>query len=387
MSSPADKPAPGLGHDPAVAARVEQLYSDHAELVRSVCRSLLRDRLEAEDAVQQTFLSAHRTLANGTSPRDDPAWLATIARHECLARVRARMREPLPIELEEASSAADAHAAAVRRHDADQLRRALAELPAQQREAILLREVRGLSYQEVASALSVTTSAVESLVFRARRSLQTRLRGALAALSPGWLASARELAVRAGGGVAAPTAAKVAAVGVGTVLFAGGALTPTMIGLGHAPSSGRNASKQPAHRVARVVSPEAPVHPRLFAAAAPKPDKVFNSPRALSDVARSSARPERAGTSGFDAHRDDGNHGASVDRRSGSSDDSSATDGGGGDRVSSSIGTAGSSDDSSNTNTGSSSDDSSSPTTTTETTTTDTSTDMTTTAPTTTVGD
>jgi RNA polymerase sigma factor (sigma-70 family) len=386
MSTPADKPVPAPGHDPAVAARVEQLYADHAELVRSVCRSLLRDRLEAEDAMQQTFLSAHRTLANGTSPRDDPAWLATIARHECLARVRARMREPLPIELEEASSAADAHAAAVRRHDADQLRTALAELPAQQREAILLREVRGLSYQEVASALSVTTSAVESLVFRARRSLQARLRGALAALSPGWLASARELAVRAGGGVAAPTAAKVAAVGVGTVLFAGGALTPTMIGLGHAPSAGRNASRPPAHRAVRLASPKASVQPRLFAAGPRKPDTVFSSPRALRDVVRSSARPERAGTSGPDAHRDDGNRSSSADGRSGSSDDSSTTDGGGGDRVSSSTGTAGSSDDSSKTEMGSS-DDSSSPATTIETTTTDTSTDTTTTAPTTTVGD
>src|SRR5690349_18123767 len=82
---------------------------------------------------------------------------------------RSQMREPLPIELDEATAGADAHASAVRRHEADELRKALAGLPRQQREAILLREVRGLSYEEVASALSVTNSAVESLVFRARR--------------------------------------------------------------------------------------------------------------------------------------------------------------------------------------------------------------------------
>lgn len=236
MSSLTDQPASDPDRNPAVAARVEQLYASHAALVRSVCRSLLRDRSEAEDAVQQTFLSAQRALVNGSSPRDEAAWLATIARHECLARVRARMREPLPLplelELEEGDAGSDAHTAAVRRHEAVELREALAELPAQQRAAILLREVRGLSYQEVASSLSVTTAAVESLLFRARRSLQTRLREALAAVSPvGWLRDQLD------GGLAGPAAAKVAAVGVGTLVATGGAVVgPTVIGLGHAPT-------------------------------------------------------------------------------------------------------------------------------------------------------
>ena len=232
MSSLTDQPASDPDRNSAVAARVEQLFSSHAALVRSVCRSLLRDRFEAEDAVQQTFLSAQRALVNGSSPRDEAAWLATIARHECLARVRARMREPLPLELEEGDAGSDAHTAAVRRHEAVELREALAELPAQQRAAILLREVRGLSYQEVASSLSVTTAAVESLLFRARRSLQTRLREALAAVSPvGWLRDQLD------GGLAGPAAAKVAAVGVGTLVATGGAVVgPTVIGLGHAPT-------------------------------------------------------------------------------------------------------------------------------------------------------
>ena len=234
MSSLTDQPASDPDRNPAVAARVEQLYASHAALVRSVCRSLLRDRSEAEDAVQQTFLSAQRALVNGSAPRDEAAWLATIARHECLARVRARMREPLPLELEleMGDAGSDAHTAAVRRHEAVELREALAELPAQQRAAILLREVRGLSYQEVASSLSVTTAAVESLLFRARRSLQTRLREALAAVSPvGWLRDQLD------GGLAGPAAAKVAAVGVGTLVATGGAVVgPTVIGLGHAPT-------------------------------------------------------------------------------------------------------------------------------------------------------
>jgi RNA polymerase sigma factor (sigma-70 family) len=275
MSSPADQPASGHDPNPAVAARVEQLYASHSALVRSVCRSLLRDRSEAEDAVQQTFLSAQRALVNGSSPRDGAAWLATIARHECLARVRARMREPLPTELEEAQSALDAHTAAVRRHEAGELRDAIAELPAQQREAILLREVRGLSYQEVASSLSLTTSAVESLLFRARRSLQMRLKEALASLSPApWL---RELAARlAGGGLAGPAAAKVAAVGLGTAVATSGALVgPTVIGVGHAPARSFSSPPAPRHRPAH----SAASNPTVWTAVPSHPNRVEPLPR------------------------------------------------------------------------------------------------------------
>jgi RNA polymerase sigma-70 factor (ECF subfamily) len=262
MSRFADQPAADAGRDPSVAARVEQLYENHEALVRSICRSLLRDRVEAEDAVQQTFLSAQRALLNGSSPRDAAAWLATIARHESLSRVRARMREPLPLEVEERASGPDAHAAAVQRHETGELRDALAQLPLQQRQAILLRELRGLSYQEVAAALSVTTSAVESLLFRARRTLQTRLGEGLASFSlGGWVQLLRERAARiAGGGLAAPAAAKVAAVGIGTAVVTGGALVgPTVLGLGHAPRAVRSASPPTSHRASHPEPAKTPV--------------------------------------------------------------------------------------------------------------------------------
>ena len=227
------------------ARRVEELYTAHGRLVRSVCRSLLRDRGEAEDAAQQTFLSAQRALANGSEPREPAAWLATIARNECLARVRERMREPLPVDAEPTEFAADAHSEAVSRYEVATLREALADLPRAQREAILLRELRGLSYDEVARALSVTTAAVESLIFRARRTLQVRLSEALPAFSPVAL-FARVFG--SGGDAAAPVVAKVAAVGVGAVLLAGGAaLGPRAFGLGHAATKTRQ-SAPPVHR-------------------------------------------------------------------------------------------------------------------------------------------
>ena len=294
MSSLADQPASDAVRDPAIAARVEQLYESHVALVRSVCRSLLRDRVEAEDAVQQTFLSAQRALLNGSSPQDAGAWLATIARHESLARVRGRMREPLPMEVEEQQAAPDAHAAAVGRHDAGALRDALAELPVQQREAILLREVRGFSYQEVAASLSVTTSAVESLLFRARRRLQTRLQGSLAALSLGeWVQPLRDLVARlVGGGVAAPAAAKVAVVGLGTAVVAGGAVVgPTTLGPGHVPQTVTRVARPPAHRVFQTVTPKAPV---TSSASASHPAGVDSAPRhEVSDVQRTAGTQRR----------------------------------------------------------------------------------------------
>lgn len=229
MSVPSDQPFPG--RPGAAAARVEELYEAHASTVRAICRSMLRDRVEAEDAEQQTFLSAQRALANGSRPDDPAAWLAVIARNECLARVRGRMREPLPVEEPEGGAAPDAHAAAVQRHEVAELRDALAELPAQQREALLLRELRGLSYEEVAVSLAVTTSAVESLLFRARRRLQSRLREALAGFFP-W------------------AAAKVAALALGAAVVTGSAVIATPHLLSHAPRS--RAAPAHRHRVVRV---------------------------------------------------------------------------------------------------------------------------------------
>jgi RNA polymerase sigma factor (sigma-70 family) len=277
MTSVAREPARGSTD---VAACVEELYRSHAALVRSLCRGLLRDAAEAEDAVQQTFLSAHRALANGSTPREPAAWLATIARNECVARVRANMRMPLPVDLETSDVAADTHDVAVRRQGMAELRDALAGLPAQQRDAILLREFRGLSYEEVAGTLSVTTSAVESLLFRARRTLQVRLREALAALSPGELLGR----LMGPGGLVAPAAAKIVALGLGTAIVTGGAvLGPNVIGLGHAPATPRaHAAPATADRSRHNTAvPAAPSRPQglLATHALPKAQDVVEPKR------------------------------------------------------------------------------------------------------------
>lgn len=305
MSVPSNRLGPGVP-DAGVALRVQELHAAHAPAVRAICRSMLRDRLEAEDAEQQTFLSAHRALANGSRPEDAAAWLAVIARNECLARIRGRMREPLPVEEPDTLAAPDAHEAAVRRAHVGELRDALAELPAQQRDALLLREVRGLSYEEVAASLAVTTSAVESLLFRARRRLQTRLREALAGVFPaGWGEAVRELAVRlAGSGLGAPAAAKAVAVGVGTAVVTGGAVLATPHLLAHAPSRHAlsiHARPRHAHTVRRppiAVAPAAPVGVWTPVAQHPAPTPTSVATRKRTTEAHDSSGSERERSDG-----------------------------------------------------------------------------------------
>ena len=171
--------------DPTVSrsgALASELFEQHSEMVLSVCRVLLLDRAEAEDAMQQTFFSAYRSILAGSEPRQPAAWLATIARNECLNRIRARTREQLgePVS-RETRGAPDALNSAIAREDLRTLGRTIRELPDQQREALLLHEFHGLSYGEVAATIGVSESAIGSLLFRARTRLRSVLHRAYAA--------------------------------------------------------------------------------------------------------------------------------------------------------------------------------------------------------------
>ncbi len=247
---------PGAG---AAAARTEELYGRYARTVSGLCGALLRNRAEAEDATQQTFLSAHRALLAGTEPREPAAWLATIARNECWGRIRARMREPLPTDdIELASGERDPLAEAIRSADLAALWSAIASLPLQQRDALLLREFGGLSYEELAAALSVTGPAVESLLFRARQRLRAQLRTAYASLTgASWL----EAVARTFAGSSAPVAAKVAALGVGAAAVGSGVVVAPQVFENHHPRTPAPVHAAPHQvRAARVVAPAPAAH-------------------------------------------------------------------------------------------------------------------------------
>lgn len=263
-SAPSHEPATPKGRpgDGAARERTEEYYARFGRVVRALCRSLLRDPADAEDATQQVFLSAHRALLNGSTPKEPAAWLVTIARNECWTRVRARMREPLASTDEEIESVSgDAAAEAARRADVAALWAAIHELPDQQRQALVLRELGGLTYDELAATLTVTTPAVESLLFRARRRLRSRLKDAYATLSGApWIGSL----VRLLAGSAPAVATKAVALGFGAAAVTGGAIVaPQVIHEAHPPPThgAATTTRSAPRRVPRSVSavPAAPL--------------------------------------------------------------------------------------------------------------------------------
>jgi RNA polymerase sigma-70 factor, ECF subfamily len=200
------------------------LYERHSERILAFCVRRLRNREEAEDAVQQTFLKAFAAMRGGFRPSVERAWLYRIAENVCADRLRAHVRR-VRHETKDAGALLEVLPARDSK-PIEGLDQALAALPPQQRQALLLREWQGLSYSEIASELQLSHSAVETLLFRARRSLARRLEAI--PMIP-WLKSALF-----GGGAGAKAAAAVAV----TVTVGVGAATVAPTVLDRAPSEG-----------------------------------------------------------------------------------------------------------------------------------------------------
>jgi RNA polymerase sigma-70 factor, ECF subfamily len=207
----------GTSHD------TEALYREHHAAVARLCRALLRDRAEAEDATQQVFLAAHRALLNGSAPREPLAWLLAVARHECYARFRQRAATPVPTGDVPDGSTPDASAHVLRAGELATVWEEVGQMPRAQREAFLLREIRGLSYGQLAEELSLSTPSVRSLLLRARARLRHRLRDVAAGLGGApWVQSLVRLVAGGDGASPVPAATKAAAVGLGALALVGG---------------------------------------------------------------------------------------------------------------------------------------------------------------------
>ncbi|MEX2464428.1 MAG: sigma-70 family RNA polymerase sigma factor, partial [Gaiellaceae bacterium] len=165
----------------AAAARpesqlAEDLFTEHSRLIYAYCLRRLDSPEEAEDALQATYLNACRSLMRGFEPNQGQAWLLKVAHNVCVSRLRSKSRRRLFERPQDFQEVQDELAAPEKADDElFSLEDALAGMPEQQRRAILLREWQGLSYREVAAELGLTQSAVETLLFRARRSLAQAL--------------------------------------------------------------------------------------------------------------------------------------------------------------------------------------------------------------------
>jgi RNA polymerase sigma-70 factor (ECF subfamily) len=150
----------------------ERLYKKHAGDVYRYALVVLRNQADAEDVTQTTFLNAYRAIERGERPRQPQNWLIAIAHNVCRQRFRHSQRRPSEVAFEEeiAESVVDEDAVT-----AEDIRRALGHLAFNQRAALVMRELEGRTYQEIAEILGVSVSAVETLLFRGRRALREQL--------------------------------------------------------------------------------------------------------------------------------------------------------------------------------------------------------------------
>jgi RNA polymerase sigma-70 factor (ECF subfamily) len=167
--------ASGVEPRDAPADALTGLYERHASRVFQYCLNWLRSREEAEDAAQTTFLYAYRALDRDVVPTHERGWLLSIARNVCLSRTDANRRRAVEVA-QDPHALEEIVAAPPQSTQLEGLTDALAALTEQQRHAILLREWHGLTYSEIADRLELSQAAVETLLFRARRSLARRLR-------------------------------------------------------------------------------------------------------------------------------------------------------------------------------------------------------------------
>jgi RNA polymerase sigma factor (sigma-70 family) len=148
-------------------AEVDRLYRRHADDVLRYARLVLRSRTDAEDITQTVFMRALRAIERGEKVRTPRNWLIKIAHNECrrlLASRKVHIQLPDEIAVEP-----------VEQGRAEELRLAMAALPATQRQALVMRELEGRPYAEISQKLDLSISAVETLIFRARRALREQI--------------------------------------------------------------------------------------------------------------------------------------------------------------------------------------------------------------------
>lgn len=165
-----------------------ELVDIHTPIIFNVCLRLLRDSAAAEDATQDTFVRAWRAIEGWQGGQVRP-WLIRIATNRCYDMLRSQSRRPAtsldaePFEIEphwtsQSDTPEDPEHFAARVDLSAHLERALASLPDDQRLAIILADVHGLDYGEVAQVVGVAVGTVKSRISRGRGRLRDILRDA-----------------------------------------------------------------------------------------------------------------------------------------------------------------------------------------------------------------
>ena len=164
----------------------EKLVTEYERAVYAIAQRMTGNAEDAADMTQETFIKAYNSLSSFRGDSKFSVWLYRIANNVCLDFLRSRSRKPtvslsaedddgeetqLDIADESQSPELLLESALTR----DAVRRGLEQLSPEYRQILLLREIQGLSYEEIAAALGIESGTVKSRIFRARKRLCTFL--------------------------------------------------------------------------------------------------------------------------------------------------------------------------------------------------------------------
>ena len=177
VSTRAPSPPPGPAHGPGLSW--EQIVRDHSARVYRLAYRLTGNPHDAEDLTQDVFVRVFRSLDSYT-PDNFEGWLHRITTNLFLDKARRKARLRFDALSDEAASRLVGSGSPPDRHLVDRLfdddvERALASLPEEFRAAVVLCDVEGLSYDEIAAALAIKSGTVRSRIHRGRRLLRKAL--------------------------------------------------------------------------------------------------------------------------------------------------------------------------------------------------------------------
>jgi RNA polymerase sigma-70 factor, ECF subfamily len=161
--------------------RFEQLVLPHVDAAFNLARWLMRSRADAEDVAQEALLRACRFF-RGFQGGDARAWLLQIVRNTCYTWLEKNRPMELSVEFDEElhlQTCPTPETIAIAGDDRERLTRALETLPPRFREVLILRELEGCSYKEIAAITSIPIGTVMSSLSRARRQLYSALANSL----------------------------------------------------------------------------------------------------------------------------------------------------------------------------------------------------------------
>jgi RNA polymerase sigma factor (sigma-70 family) len=161
-----------------VRGRFEQAVLPHLAAAYNLARWLTRDDHDAEDIVQEAYLRALRSFG-GFHGADGRAWLLAIVRNACYTWLKQkRLREPATVfdeTIHSADTAVTPVTLLLQKENKQVIRQAVEELSVDLREVIILRELEGMSYKEIAVIADIPVGSVMSRLARARERLQNLL--------------------------------------------------------------------------------------------------------------------------------------------------------------------------------------------------------------------